>query len=96
MEMIEQLASARCRALPRSRYAAPQLQASASGVIWNACDAGSRVFLIDDIAGAAMPYCRLFERIEMCIRAADPAYRTGDDHVRFGALMLDSVTGMLP
>lgn len=34
--------------------------------------------------------------VEMCIRAADPAYRATDDHIRFGALVMDSFTGMLP
>jgi AAA domain len=34
--------------------------------------------------------------VEMCIRAADPAYRAQDDHIRFGALVMDSFTGLLP
>jgi predicted ATPase len=34
--------------------------------------------------------------VDMCIRAADPAYRAGDDHIRFGALAMDSLTGWLP
>lgn len=34
--------------------------------------------------------------VEMCIRAADPAYRTEDHHIRFGALVMDSFTGLLP
>lgn len=34
--------------------------------------------------------------VDMCIRAADPSYRAKDDHLRFGALVMDSLTGMLP
>jgi hypothetical protein len=34
--------------------------------------------------------------VEMCIRAADPAYRAEDNHIRFGALVMDSFTGLLP
>lgn len=145
------------------------------GALWNACETGRRVFLLDDIADATLPYYRFLERVlankgnaiigaaaheyatralhrifwnphfviklqplnkadaetlagsalaafvsdhghspdfakrvleaargnpgrivEMCIRAGNPAYRTGDDRIRFGALVMDSVTGMLP
>jgi AAA domain (dynein-related subfamily) len=34
--------------------------------------------------------------VDTCIRAADPAYRAHDDHIRFGALVMDSLTGFLP
>jgi hypothetical protein len=34
--------------------------------------------------------------IEMCIRAADPAYRGEDNHIRYGALLMDSLTRLLP
>jgi ATP-dependent Clp protease ATP-binding subunit ClpA len=34
--------------------------------------------------------------VEMCIRAADPAYQAPDHHIRFGALVMDSFTGLLP
>jgi hypothetical protein len=34
--------------------------------------------------------------VEMCIRAADPAYRANDDHIRFVALVMDSLTGLIP
>jgi hypothetical protein len=33
--------------------------------------------------------------VDMCIRASDPFYRSKDDHIRFGALVMDSVTGSL-
>ncbi|MGA7414816.1 MAG: ATP-binding protein [Bryobacteraceae bacterium] len=33
--------------------------------------------------------------VEMCIRAADPAYRAESDHIRFGALVMDSLTGLI-
>ncbi len=34
--------------------------------------------------------------VEMCIRAADPAYHADDHHLRFGALVVDSITGFMP
>jgi DNA polymerase III delta prime subunit len=33
--------------------------------------------------------------VEMCIRAADPAYQAEGDHIRFGALVMDSLTGLI-
>ena len=33
--------------------------------------------------------------VEMCIRAADPAYQAEDHHIRFGAVLMDSLTGLL-
>lgn len=34
--------------------------------------------------------------LEMCIRAADPAYRGEGNRIRFGALLMDSLTRLLP
>ena len=34
--------------------------------------------------------------VEMCIRAADPEYRAADRHLRFGAVVIDSITGQMP
>jgi hypothetical protein len=34
--------------------------------------------------------------VEMCILAANPTYRAADRHIRFGALVLDSLTRLLP
>jgi len=31
----------------------------------------------------------------MCILAANPAYQAADRHIRFGALVMDSLTGLL-
>ena len=33
--------------------------------------------------------------VEMCILAANPAYQAADRHIRFGALVMDSLTGLL-
>jgi AAA domain len=33
--------------------------------------------------------------VEMCIRAADPAYQAGGNQIRFGALLMDSLTGLI-
>ncbi len=33
--------------------------------------------------------------VEMCIRAADPAYQAEGDHIRFGALVMDSLIGLI-
>jgi len=33
--------------------------------------------------------------VEMCSLAADPGYQAGDHHIRFAALVMDSLTGLL-
>jgi len=34
--------------------------------------------------------------VEMCIRSADSAYRAPDQHLRFGAVVMDAITGQMP